>query len=742
MLIEILLGAVVVAVAVLVAMDMSRVKSEGPHEYADGSAHDARPAVIGATRGGSTEAFIPEPAETRTPAAAYDVGPTRRAESISPSARGYEPSRIGRSAGRERSSRGLKNWHVRSRLLLLVVIPTITVTVVAFCIVRIASALHGTPTHSAILSALTVGIVVIIVVASWSTVAVARSVLKPLHRLEVGAREVTGARLSDAIRRVGETNAEGVPSDLAPVDVDSSDEIGEVARAFDQMRREVLRLAGDEATLRGRLNAIFVNLSHRSQSLVERQIRLMEGLEQGEYDSERRAGLLKMNRIANRMQRNSENLLVLAGQEPSVGWNQPVMLANVISAAVYEIEDFERVSVSVQPEVAVRGPAVNDAVHLLAELIENATSFSAVDMRVDISGHLVNSGGVLVDIIDRGIGMTEKEMAYANWQLEHPSASDINAPRWMGLLVVARLAARHGIRIRLQPAEFGGLAALVWLPDEVLTRQGAVASARPSGFGSPRFGPGSPEAAVDSGYATAEQRPTAASSMEFASSRGDVRHAPLGGRLIPDVARPPGSTRSVGVSGQEVTDLEGELAADIADGPFGTRPLAGPALSTPSGTKTSGLVSAAPGTAGSLSQETSSAAGGIIVPPVKGSAETSRLPILEEVESLWFRSGRRVPGLSGLTAAAGDRWSSAADEGWRAAETVDSPSSSGTTAAGLPRRLPNANLVPGAVQNTQPVPPNRSAAAARDRLAGFQRGVREGRAAYREAVNPAEADES
>jgi signal transduction histidine kinase len=693
MLAAFLLGAIALAVAVLVAVDVSRVKSVSTHEHADGSAHYARREVIGAARGARTEAFVQEPAETQTPAVEHDVVPTRRPESVSPSSGSHQDS-----AGRQRSGRGLKNWHVRSRLLLLVIIPIVTVTAVALCVVGIASALHGTPTHSALASALTVGIILIVVLASWFTIVIARSVLQPLQRLQAGAQEVAGIRLSDAIRRTGE----GVPSDLAPIDVDSSDEIGEVARAFDQMRREVLRLTANEGALRGRLDAMFVNLSHRSQSLVERQIRLIENLEQGEQDTERLVKLSKMDRIASRMHRTSQNLLILAGQEPSIAWNQPATLVNVIRAALAEIEENERVLLSAQPDVAVRGPAVNDVAHLLAELAENATSFSSADMSVGISGHLLTSGGVLVDITDRGIGMAEKDMAYANWQLEHPSAADLNAPRWMGLFVVARLAARHGIRVRLHPAEFGGLTALVWLPDEVLNRQGVAGSPRLTGFNNVGSAPRSPEAAMDSAYATAEPSTTMARPMEFAPSQENVRDAPLGRWLISDAGRPPGS----------ISPPSGQRPVGQAEPPESVR------LSD------SGL----PDTKREIVE--------VIVPPADGLSGASRLPIFDEVESLWFsRGGRKAFGSSGPSAASGGSWSSPADEGWRAAETVDSPSSSGATAAGLPRRLPNANLIPGAIPSPQPPAPSRSAAAARDRLAGFQRGVRKGRAASSQAAD-------
>jgi hypothetical protein len=260
-----------------------------------------------------------------------------------------------------------------------------------------------------------------------------------------------------------------------PAEVDSFERPDQAARVFDQTGRDMpLPTAGD-GPLRGKSSAMFVNLSRRSQALVERQLRLIESLEHGEQDQQRLASLSRLNRIAMRMHRNSQNLLVLAGQEPATTWNQPVTLARLVEAALSEVEDYERVSFEVQPDIAVRGPAVYDAVHLLVELIDNATSFSAADMPVHIKGHVLTTGGALVDVTDRGIGMAADEMAYANQELDNPPPPDIDVPKWMGLLVVARLASRHGIRVRLNQADLGGLTALVWLPDEILTHYSAPA---------------------------------------------------------------------------------------------------------------------------------------------------------------------------------------------------------------------------------------------------------------------------
>ena len=315
------------------------------------------------------------------------------------------------------------------------------------------------------------------------------------------------------------------------------DEIGDIARAFEQMHSRMSRLGGDEAGLRNKLDTMFVNISHRGQSLVERQMRLIEILEQAEHDRERRVILFRMNRIAARIHRDSQNLLVLAGHELSIAWNQPMVLMNVIRAAVAEIEEYERVSVQAQPDIAVSGPGVNDMVHLLAELIQNATSFSAVDMPVEISGLLLDSGGVLISITDPGVGMGAQDIAHANWRLENPPPVDIDVPKWIGLLVVSRLAARRGIRVRLQHAEFGGLAALVWIPDELIARPDAAVRPEFTRLGPDRPRRGAHEPSVDLRGAGAQRSMAATRVAEPTASREEVRSAPLGRRLVSEEGR-------------------------------------------------------------------------------------------------------------------------------------------------------------------------------------------------------------
>ncbi len=688
------------------------------------------------------------------------------------------------------------------------------------------------------------GVLLVLLLALVLTMIVGRSMVRPLRRLRAGALDVAGIRLPQTVRRMSEAGAEDMTIEVEPIDVDSYDEIGEVARAFDQVHREALRLASNEAALRGNVNAMFVTLSRRSQALVERQIKLIEDLEQGEQDSERLGSLFQMDHLATRMRRNSENLLVLAGQDSTRRWTQPVPLVDVLRAAISEIEQYERVMLNVQPGISVRGPAVNDVVHLIAELAENATSFSSADTPVSVSGHLLSSGGVLLDITDQGVGMGAEEMAHANWRLDNPPVVDVAVSRRMGLFVVARLAARHGIRVRLRPANGNGLTALVWLPDEVVVKESpggrptgpmripegsarfAIGAGSVSGLGGAQshdsgpLGPLDPASlgALGSGPAgfgpdssvpvgTADFAPSAA----FGAQRGDSGRPaerpsqfaprqengtpPLGPQRVPGAGPHPGSYGSTSTGPMSALGAQGLAAesadagqqaepqapaasagTDMAGGPpaAGTMPPVGagaagwsadhPSLpssgawavpSEPSASgagrgESAGFTLGAPvagarsssGTFRSQDAQSGSASGDVIVPPAASLGEENRLPIFEAVESDWFRRGRpsvTLPISQVKSEPLQKVWTSPGDEGWRIAEAAVAPTFGGTTKAGLPRRVPQANLVPGtassvatapAAETTAPaVGPTRSAAATRDRFASFQRGMREGRAA-------------
>jgi hypothetical protein len=501
-----------------------------------------------------------------------------------------------------------------------------------------------------------------------------------------------------------------------------------------------------------------------------------------------------------------------------------VPLVDVLRAAVSEIEQYERVTLNVQPGIAVRGQAVNDVVHLLAELIENATSFSSAERPVTASGHLLSSGGVLLDITDEGVGMSAEEMAQANMRLDNPPVVDVAVSRRMGLFVVARLAASHGIRVRLRPADTGGVTAHVWLPDESVTREGAVAAVPGMRRGPDAMTDMDLDMVTDLGshgngarLSNVEAEITAARTPKFdeREDREDAEQTALGPRRVPGMTgsrpgagwaattgplprispetadspdigdtaafasvRPPfesdpfetgsfdaGSfdTGSFdagtfenrpyenGSAGAELDEFgpgydelpAAEAGPELTSADTGALPVLGaPAAEAPSrlGGMTPGTGMGSPESRFSL--EPAGANGDVIVPPADGPREEYRLPIFEAVESDWFRRGRHPVGwaLRQQEERASNGWTSPADEGWRAAEVASAPSSVGVTTAGLPKREPQANLVPGAAPAGVGVPqaaptgpaPVRSASVTRDRFSSFQRGVREGRAAVRE----------
>jgi signal transduction histidine kinase len=310
-------------------------------------------------------------------------------------------------------------------------------------------------------------------IALITTLIIGRSMVRPLRRLRNGALEVAEDRLPEAVRRINEAGGDGIPADVEPIDVDSSDEIGEVARAFDQVHQEAVRLAGNEAALRGNVSAMFISLSRRSVPLIDRLSRMIDSLELTEDDPDRLSDLFSMDHLVTRMRRNSENLLVLAGEEPVRKWSEPVPLTDVVRAAASEIEQYGRVLLDIQPGIVVSGHAAADVVHLLAEIIENATTFSPDQTPVRVFGQEVSSGGVMLEVTDRGIGISAGRLSDMNWRLENPPLIDVSVSQHMGLFAVSRLAARSGVRIRLRAAAPQGLSALVWLPGTLAGKETA-----------------------------------------------------------------------------------------------------------------------------------------------------------------------------------------------------------------------------------------------------------------------------
>ncbi|MFG2884457.1 nitrate- and nitrite sensing domain-containing protein [Streptomyces sp. NPDC048297] len=319
-------------------------------------------------------------------------------------------------------------------------------------------------------SAITTGaaVVIALLLAFVLAGAVARQMSRSMRQLRNAAFGIAEQRLPMLVDQLSRTDPGRVDTRVAPIPIHTKDEIGEVARAFDQVHREAVRLASEQALLRGNINAIFTNLSRRNQSLIEGQLTLITDLENNEADPDQLENLFKLDHLATRMRRNGENLLVLAGEEPGRRWDQPVPLIDVLRAASSEVEQYERIELSGVPEAEIHGRAVTDLVHLLAELLENATTFSSPQTKVRVTATRLPDGRVMVEIHDKGIGLTAEDFADINHKLANPPTVDAAISQRMGLFVVGRLSDRHGIRVQLRPSgEQAGTTSLVMLPDAI-----------------------------------------------------------------------------------------------------------------------------------------------------------------------------------------------------------------------------------------------------------------------------------
>ncbi|MCX4765219.1 nitrate- and nitrite sensing domain-containing protein [Streptomyces sp. NBC_01275] len=314
------------------------------------------------------------------------------------------------------------------------------------------------------------GAIVIIALLAAFIIAslMARQMSQSMRQLRNAAFGIAEQRLPMLVDQLSRTDPGRVDTRVQPIPINTRDEIGEVARAFDQVHREAVRLAAEQALLRGNINAIFTNLSRRNQSLIEGQLTLITDLENNEADPDQLENLFRLDHLATRMRRNGENLLVLAGEEPGRRWDQPVPLVDVLRAASSEVEQYERIELSGVPEAEIHGRAVTDLVHLLAELLENATTFSSPQTKVRVTATRLPDGRVMIEIHDKGIGLTAEDFADINHKLANPPTVDAAISQRMGLFVVGRLSDRHGIRVQLRPSgEQAGTTSLVMLPDAI-----------------------------------------------------------------------------------------------------------------------------------------------------------------------------------------------------------------------------------------------------------------------------------
>jgi signal transduction histidine kinase len=581
---------------------------------------------------------------------------------------------------------------------------------------------------------------------------VARGMIASLRTLRRSAITVAQDRLPEALRRMRQGTAPNI--NITTVPVTTREEVGEVARAFDAVHAQAVKLAAEQATLQNNINAMYVNLSRRSQALVDRQLVLIEQLEEGEVDPEQLSDLFRLDHLATRMRRNCENLLVLAGADMPRVVAEPMPVLDVLRAAVSEIEHYQRVVVQNPPDATFDGSAANDIQHLLAELLDNATNFSPSESQVVMSCSQARDDSILVEIFDEGIGLSPGELITLNERLRNPveATASVAASRRMGLFVVGKLANRHGISVGLFTDSMGtsnggptgtarrGVTARVTIPAELVGER-----------------TNEPDQVVWSRIEPARSDPPHMDSAPAVPARIVLPPGPA--------ARAPGGpVRSDGEGGEPVGSTAGSDGAALPPAHPRPAPLRG-YDDPPSGDTTMQLPvvpaqhqpepePTAPLPADPAPEPRPDPVGLFepLVPPLSlpdpaeprprdpfainpDAAEAT--PIFAEVTSGWFHIPVReaahagsVPAAVGSHAAPNPAaFTTSADAVWRAAQAATEGQTAGVTEAGLPKRVPRGRLMPGSASPGEPPPSisGRDPDAVRGRLTTFQRGVRHGR---------------
>jgi signal transduction histidine kinase len=314
-------------------------------------------------------------------------------------------------------------------------------------------------------------VAVVILLALVVVVVVARSLVRPLRRLRDSALKVAH---EDLTREIEHVRAGGEAPPVDPIPVHTSEEVGQVAHAVDELHEQALLLASEQSRLQLQVGDMFETLSRRSRSLVDQQLALIDRLERNEEDPERLDSLFRLDHLAARMRRNGANLLVLAGARVPREQADPVPVSAVINAAASEVEDYTRVVTATVPDSEVVGAVAGDIVHLLAELLDNALRYSPPVSQVRVSAVHTANGGLVIEVSDIGLGMTESDLRVANTRLQSGGEVTPYTARHMGLFVVGRLAAQHGLVVRLRSTVAGepnsGMTAGVYIPTELLAQ--------------------------------------------------------------------------------------------------------------------------------------------------------------------------------------------------------------------------------------------------------------------------------
>jgi signal transduction histidine kinase len=546
---------------------------------------------------------------------------------------------------------------------------------------------------------------------------VARSLIKPLRTLRDGALKVAHEDLEHEIARV-RAGDERAPD---PLPVYTTEEVGQVAHAVDELHAQALLLAGDEARLRLLVNDMFETMSRRNRTLVDQQLSLIDRLERNEDDPERLESLFKLDHLATRMRRTGANLLVLAGAPASRDQGEAVPLATAINAAVSEVEDYRRVEMGTLPDRSLVGAVAGDAVHMFAELIDNALRYSPPVSPVRVSATPTSNSGVLIEVHDDGIGMTETDLRVVNMRLGGVGEASPDNARHMGLFVVGRLAHQHGMIVRLRSVVPGepasGTTVEIYLPPELLDHAGTPVGGVDEFAAAPQdhVVPAAP------GFEDEHRELQTAASVEDTHRNGSAPAAETSGSLLP--RRAPGFSGITGAAPLPASPPNGVAGDSDQQLPWWSatdEQSAQPASQTQTNTQTPMNTMAYFTSRARAESERADGEPQADEGPHTGSdLDLSDMDVLaadlaaprpdDDDDDVIYQRMLSEWLVDPHTLAIPQDWKSVWDNGWSAAAEVENVPVEAHTDHGLPVRQPGARLVPGTAEPAGGSHPNGTA---------------------------------
>lgn len=539
-------------------------------------------------------------------------------------------------------------------------------------------------------------VAVVILLALVVVALVARSLVRPLRRLRDSALKVAH---EDLTREIDHVRAGGDTPPVEPIPVYTSEEVGQVAHAVDELHEQALLLATEQSRLQLQVGDMFETLSRRSRSLVDQQLALIDRLERNEEDPERLESLFRLDHLAARMRRNGANLLVLAGAKVPREQAEPVPVSAVINAAASEVEDYARVVTATVPDSEIVGEVAGDIVHLLAELLDNALRYSPPVSQVRVSAVHTGNGGLVIEVSDTGLGMTESDLRVANARLQSGGEVTPYTARHMGLFVVGRLAAQHGLVVRLRSTVAGepnsGMTAGVYIPAELLADAEATDQ-----FSTPEYArPADAHAGIATALALDEDHyddsyddeayDDEAAALSDADHNG---HAETPLTLLPQ--RNPGAS---GISGIPTPQPTSTARPTDTSSFFAARSQA-----------------AAEATSAEPEPEHEPAPPAAAEPSDTAGSDDA---IYQKMLSEWLIDPTELANSTDLD------WESVWDHGWSAAAAAEEAPVLRHTEEGLPVREPGARLVPGGADTSDADEPVEPVEHARHRVDGAQPGT-------------------